>query len=167
MLNFVSRSAAIISLVFSCTLMAHASPNLARAWGEQAAELHEILAKTSSSELPAALETDLIRFGRIAIRLSKAGTAEHPMPEDLGCIFRGMAEETTVQLEKWHETDDAAAIADAKDRLLAMLKDATIVSQASELAMLGETTELPENLSEGGQCSADKVEFETYSKKAS
>lgn len=79
------------------------------------------------------LVMDLQRFGLSASRLSldidKAGG-----PVDLRCIFRGMAEETDVQLTAASVATTGAQQAVALDRLSHMLKDAAEIAPSASPA---------------------------------
>jgi hypothetical protein len=82
--------------------------------------------------LSPALVLDLQRFGlnasRLALEIDQGGG-----PADLGCIFRGMAEETDVQLKAVAAASTGAAQADALKRLSAMLRDANEIAPAVSL----------------------------------
>ena len=140
-----------------------ASPELARSWSAQAETLGTEL-KTSPPVLPDRLISDLKRFGRISTRLSKSGTEEIPIPKDLGCIFRGMAEETKNQLAALETaTSDDERLA-AEERLEDMLDDAVSVGLAAALVLEGKTPELGETNTKtvSGTCPATKASHDQY-----
>ena len=155
-----------VKLALSCLAIAlvpteaMASPSLAKAWGEEAASLKSALESSDEGRLDGALKTRLERFGRTATRLSKTGGDDHPLPKDLGCILRGMAEETENQIEVLDTADTPqAAQEQARSRLVRMLNDAVMVSEASEFALSdpasAETT--ASNTSEG--CTAEELDY--------
>ena len=79
--------------------------------------------------LAPALTGDLQRFGLAASRLSLE-IDQRGGPVDLRCIFRGMAEETDVQLKLASSATTGTAQAAALSRLLHMLKDAVQITPA-------------------------------------
>ncbi|MDP3738444.1 MAG: hypothetical protein Q8R02_13705 [Hyphomonadaceae bacterium] len=93
----------------------------------------KVVASSRPALKPAALSQvlviDLQRFGMSASRLSleidKTGG-----PTDLRCIFRGMAEETDVQLKAASNAATGAQQAVALDRLSHMLQDAVEIAPA-------------------------------------
>ena len=164
MQQFLTRKALPLAvLCMALALPANATPELAKAWGEQASELYSQLNDVSGEALPEDLEAGLERFGRTATRLAGSGTDSAPLPTDLGCIFRGMAEETRVQLEAIHKARTSTDAAAARKRLLSMLDDAKAVSQSAELAMLeGGVSVPPSSPSEETSCGAAKLDFDQY-----
>jgi hypothetical protein len=123
-----------------------ASPDLAAAWQQQAETLKSGLEVAGPTGLPEPLVSDIKRFGRVAGKLAKAGTESHPLPNDLACIFRGMEEETTLQLGVLAEHSNDAEADAAKKRLLMMLQDAQAVAQATILELGGQVA-APANVS--------------------
>ena len=90
----------ITSLVLSALpFSAAASPDLARDWGTKASALYEdtIELLESDAVIPDTYETEIGRFtltaGRLGSWIDGSGG-----PSDLGCIFRGMAEEGEADL---------------------------------------------------------------------
>jgi hypothetical protein len=77
------------------------------------------------------LVTDLQRFGLAASRLSLEIDARGG-PEDLKCIFRGMAEETGKQLAAVSSAATGAQQAMALSRLSLMLSDAARIAPAAD-----------------------------------
>ncbi len=137
--------------------MAHANPDLARSWSEEANLLEAQINTSPEGGLSPELKASIARFGRIAGRLAESGSAENPLPHDLGCIFRGMEEETDLQLS--HLTPDASAeaISAARVRLAKMFDDAVDVGQSAALALEAGVA-LDQSVQAGdepGQCPAD------------
>ena len=90
----------------------------------------ETLPEQIRSEASRLLVTgDLQRFGLAASRLSLE-IDQRGGPVDLRCIFRGMAEETDVQLKLASSATTGTAQAAALSRLLHMLKDAVQITPA-------------------------------------
>ena len=79
--------------------------------------------------LAPALVGDLQRFGMSASRLSLE-IDKRGGPMDLRCIFRGMAEETDVQLKAVSAASTGSQQAAALDRLSHMLEDAVEIAPA-------------------------------------
>ena len=84
---------------------AAASPELAGDWGlkagdlrEQTASLIEKLDTSGKADITPAFETEIERFAYAATQLGR-WIDGNDGPSDLGCIFRGMAEEGIVQLD--------------------------------------------------------------------
>jgi hypothetical protein len=118
-------------------LTAHASPEEAKSWGQDAAMLERQTAqlinvidmgrKTAPSE---DYVLGVSRFGRTASNLavwndSKGG------PKDLGCIFRGMASESETQTLALLEQSDALKARETLKRLEGMFSDAQLIAQAA------------------------------------
>lgn len=135
-------------------LPALANPTLARSWSDEAKVLEARINTLPDGNLPEDLKSDIQRFGRIAGRLADSGSAENPLPHDLGCIFRGMKEETDLQLS--HLKPDAAPdeVSAARVRLTKMFDDAVDVGQSAALALeAGEVLDVAAS-DEPGQCKA-------------
>ncbi len=147
-------SSFFLTMAIGASATASASPELAQAWQKQAGDLHERVEKIDNFQISEDLEGDLRRFGRIALKLSNAGTAEHPLPKDLGCIFRGMEEETRVQLDVFKPDHTQAEKSSAKERLLHMLADAEIVGKAAILELNGTAHGVSMDKSELRSCKA-------------
>ncbi|MDP3495955.1 MAG: hypothetical protein Q8R82_22825 [Hyphomonadaceae bacterium] len=79
--------------------------------------------------LSSTLVGDLQRFAMTASRLSME-IDQRGGPADLRCIFRGMAEETDVQLEVVSSATTGTAQAAALSRLSHMLRDAVEIAPA-------------------------------------
>ncbi|MAT34823.1 MAG: hypothetical protein CMK06_06730 [Ponticaulis sp.] len=142
-------------LTLSFALPAAANPELARSWSEEARVLKARVTTSPESGLSDDLMKDLERFGRVATRLSASGEDTMPLPEDLACIFRGMAEETNLQLDILNSSTDPAALQGARQRLAKMLEDAAPVGQAAAIAIeAGNVMAAPVDLDHPGQCGA-------------
>ena len=137
---------------------ASASPALARSWSEEAAELHTQIEAMDTHTLPVDLRFRLQRFGRTATRLSTSGSEDAPLPEDLGCIFRGMAEETDLQLSSFADDSSEAARVQAEERLSKMLEDAVSVGEAAAIVLeAGEVIEMSLHSDINGQCGGGDI----------
>lgn len=94
MLKRILTAAALIC----CPLSASADADLANAWGFKAGTLYAVTIDALEGEdIPASFEDDLMRFAVTSDRLG-GWIDETGGPSDLGCIFRGMAEEAELQL---------------------------------------------------------------------
>ena len=135
-----SRIVALAALVFSQAAVA--SPDLARAWGDDAAALRTVLEAERAAlksdprrtDIPgSATRAGLMRFAGQADGLAHAiDTGEGP--KDLGCIFRGMSEEVGVQLDVLDRAETSAAERlRAMERLLKAADDAVAVADAAQL----------------------------------
>ncbi len=133
--------AIILTLAFGVsTPLALGDAQDARVFGVTAAQLLETakmaegdaLAYPSlnAPEMSQGFISDLQRFGISAARLSRE-IKEIDGPEDFQCIFRGMAKETGDQLNAISTAQTGADQADALKRLVTMLDDAVMVSEAT------------------------------------
>ncbi len=116
---------------------AHASPELAEAWGAKAVDLSE-----ETSDMIAALETgeDIVpdpdytegmaRFSATASRLG-VWSETSGAGADFGCIYRGMAEEAEVQLTVLESGGDIRDVYASLIRLAALFDDAQAIAVAS------------------------------------
>lgn len=135
-------------LLLSLSLMslpvsaAETSPELIKAWTEQASDLHARLSALSGNSVPDIMRLEISRFGRISGRISKSGSADAPFPTDLACIFRGMEEEAENQLDAISHASSAEDVSKAKKRLLSMFEDAEIVGEAATIAIAGSNYDL-------------------------
>ena len=104
-------------------LPAAASPELAESWGARAAALYTesvgYLDTARTGEAPALPDHYLIDLERFSATATRLGTWNDQVSgaKDLGCIFRGMAEEAEVQLTAL----EAAKSADASETALKRL----------------------------------------------
>lgn len=134
-LSFLKPAVLAFALLLAPGASAQPSQEMLEAWTEKAADLHQRLSDLQGETVPDILRLELSRFGRVSGRLANSGTDEQPLPEDLACIFRGMSDETDVQLERLSMATSPDEIADAKKRLLHMLEDATIIGESAEFAL--------------------------------
>lgn len=135
--------------------IALANPTLARSWSDEAKVLEARINTSPDGNLPDDLKSDIQRFGRVAGRLANAGSAENPLPHDLGCIFRGMKEETDLQLSHLQPDASADEVTAARVRLSKMFDDAVDVGQSAALALeAGEVLDISDTEHEPGQCKA-------------
>ena len=140
-----------------CVPAALANPQLARSWADEARLLEAQIRTSGEAPLSDELKTELARFGRVSARLANSGSETEPVPHDLACIFRGMAEETDLQLSLLTDDADAETRDSARERLLKMLEDAAPVGEAAAISLeagiaLDEMAELAPG---DGQCSTD------------
>lgn len=144
------------SLVMALPL-AQANPDLARSWSEEASLLEARINTSPEGNLSEDLKSDIQRFGRIAGRLANSGSEANPLPHDLGCIFRGMKEETDIQLSHLSPEASTEDISNARTRLVKMFDDAADVGQAAAIALeAGVALDQAETTSdEPAQCPAD------------
>lgn len=150
----VSFFAFILAGVLTAPI-AFANPTLARSWSDEARMLEARINTSPEGNLDEDLKSDIQRFGRIAGRLANSGSAEHPLPHDLGCIFRGMKEETDKQLSHLKPDASADEVSAARVRLTKMFDDAADVGQSAALALeAGEVLDVATASDEPGQCKA-------------
>lgn len=152
------KTAHLIACLLSGALVclpAFANPTLARSWSDEAKLLEARINTSPAGNLPEDLKSDIQRFGRIAGRLANSGSAENPLPHDLGCIFRGMKEETDLQLSHLKPDASADEVSAARVRLTKMFDDAVDVGQSAALALeAGEVLDVAHSSDEPGQCKA-------------
>ena len=124
---------AAIALPFS----ASASPELAGDWGIKAADLREETAELISTldtsgraAINPSYEIEIERFAYAATRLGQ-WIDGNDGPSDLGCIFRGMAEEGVVQLDALNVAVSAKSKRESLVRLAAMFSDAEVIALAA------------------------------------
>lgn len=117
---------------------AHASTDLARQWGQEASRLSEETANYiyaldmgQSAEIPDTFALDVYRFGRTSSDLARWIESSNG-PNDLGCIFRGMATESEDQLATLEADPDVIAHRASLRRLAAMFADAEIIAIAAQ-----------------------------------
>lgn len=138
---------------------ASASPQLASDWGTRASELYQetitLLERNEAGELsaiPQQYETGVERFSVMAGRLG-SWIDGNDGPSDLGCIFRGMAEEGEVQLMALDAADDMDAEHDSLKRLATMFSDAESIAAAASHA--GTTDDSGARQHGPGSCAAN------------
>lgn len=139
-------------LIFACAVFsviapfapAQAGPQEARHLQAQATHLlsdahttldHALSAPALSPPEPSpafisGLQTFGLAASRLSLDLENAGG-----PQDMRCIFRGMAEETGVQLDAIMQAQTGAEQADALERIISMLDDAGLVAKAAALSL--------------------------------
>ena len=116
---------------------AAASPETAENWGVQASDLYntvqELLEQqnvNNFSGLSPDFEDKMIRFASTASQLA-IWTDETQASPDLGCIYRGMAEEAEVQLLALEAAGSFAEMETALKRIASMTDDAQAIAVAS------------------------------------
>ncbi len=119
-------------------LSANASPDLARQWGQEASRLSVetynyiyALDMGQSAEIPESYALDVYRFGRTSSDLARWIESSNG-PNDLGCIFRGMATESEDQLGALEAKPDLLAHRSSLSRLSAMFADAEVIAIAAQ-----------------------------------
>jgi hypothetical protein len=128
----------IFLLVAIFPMAAHASTDLAQQWGSEASRLSaetatliHALDMGQATEISETYALDVYRFGRTSADLAQWIDGSDG-PNDLGCIFRGMAGESVTQLER---LDSDPAMHDRRaslQRLAGMFADAEIISLAAQ-----------------------------------
>lgn len=119
-------------------LSAHANSDLARQWGQEASRLSVETANFiyaldvgETAEISDSFALDVYRFGRTSADLAKwIDTANGP--NDLGCIFRGMASESEDQLIALDSKRDVLQRRESLRRLAAMFADAEMIAIAAQ-----------------------------------
>ena len=131
---------------------ASASPELAGNWGmkagdlrEQTASLIETLDASGKADITPAFETEIERFAYAATQLGR-WIDGNDGPSDLGCIFRGMAEEGVVQLDALEEAETARETRNSLLRLAVMFSDAEVIAAAATQSALRATPALDSGL---------------------
>lgn len=126
-------------LVFAALpFSAHASTDLAQQWGIEAHRLSQetmqMLLAVDMGQTPEISDTyalDVYRFGRTSADLATwIDTSKGP--NDLGCIFRGMASESNDQLEALETEADVLDQRASLTRLATMFADAEIIAVAAQ-----------------------------------
>lgn len=119
--------------------LANATPELAAQWGHDAAALHIEVDQQMRAvkagiggrgDVPEHFAEQVYRFSIDAEKLGR-WIDQTPDTADLGCIFRGMAEEADVQLRKLETAQTLAASASALERLEKLFDDAEAISAAA------------------------------------
>lgn len=124
--------------MFAAPLSAEANTELARQWGVEASRLSmqtsELITAVDlgeSAEISDTYALDVYRFGRTSADLAK--WIDHSNgPNDLGCIFRGMAAESETQLSELETLDAASAQRESLRRLAVMFSDAEMIAIAAQ-----------------------------------
>ncbi|MEL6859712.1 MAG: hypothetical protein AAFO74_15090 [Pseudomonadota bacterium] len=119
-------------------LSAHANTDLAQQWGVEASRLSEQTFELihavdigETAEITDRYALDIHRFGRISAELAR-WIDQSQGPDDLGCIFRGMATEARDQLNVLEETSEATATRESLRRLAGMFTDAELIAFAAQ-----------------------------------
>jgi len=117
---------------------ASASTDLARQWGQEANRLSVetadlMLAVDMGKEISIsdAFALDVYRFGRTSSDLALWIDASNG-PNDLGCIFRGMAAESEDQLGVLEETAETVETRESLRRLSTLFADAEMIAVAAQ-----------------------------------
>jgi len=137
MLKHLATSAVICGTLLCSGLSASASPETAEQWGVQASELYESVSQMlveldhgDFEGLPTRFDDNMARFASTASYLA-IWTDETQSAPDLGCIYRGMAEETEIQFIALEEATTAKSIRVALQRIASMTDDAQSIAVAS------------------------------------
>ena len=164
----ISFKPTIQSALFAIAALMSTSPAMAdahdaRVFGVTAAELLKTAQEAQSlaqnypsldaPELSNQFITELQRFGISAARLSRE-IKDINGPADFQCIFKGMAKETGDQLSAISIAETGADQADALKRIITMLDDAIMVSEATARTFEGMTPQISSN-STIGSCSVE------------
>lgn len=119
-------------------LSAHANTDLARQWGQEASRLSEATSEFifaldmgQSAEIPETFALDVYRFGRTSSDLARWIDSSNG-PNDLGCIFRGMAAESEDQLIALETEAGLVEHRASLRRLAAMFADAEVIAIAAQ-----------------------------------
>ena len=119
-------------------LAAEASTDLAREWGAEAnrlsaetAQLIHAVDLGQRADISDRYALDLYRFGRTSQDLA-IWIDDSNGPNDLGCIFRGMAAESEDQLEQLELSDAPTARRESLRRLASMFADAEMIAVAAQ-----------------------------------
>lgn len=151
----MKRLAIILLLSSVGALPAGASPELASAWGEKAAELYDqTISIRDGAPVSDRFTDELARFSVTASRLASWIDSENG-PSDLGCIFRGMAGESETQLDALETGNRANAL----QRLTLMFSDAELVSAASIQAI---RRDAPDAGKQSASCAARPLSHDQY-----
>lgn len=143
----------VLALVASALpFTAAASPQFASDWGIKASGLHDetvsiiaVMDASGSTAIPLDYEMEIERFAMAATRLGH-WIDGNKGPSDLGCIFRGMAEEGEVQLDALHDAKSIAEKRQSLLRLATMFSDAEVIAIAAIHASDHETPAAPSGI---------------------
>ena len=124
--------------LFAAPLTANANTELARQWGMEASRLSSETSNLisavdmgESADISDTYALDVYRFGRTSADLAR--WIDHSNgPNDLGCIFRGMAAESETQLIELESTPIALDQRESLRRLADMFADAEIIAIAAQ-----------------------------------
>ncbi|MEO9969925.1 MAG: hypothetical protein ABJG15_08885 [Hyphomonadaceae bacterium] len=144
----------LCATILACGIpTASASPETAENWGVQASNIYQTttdmldsLNDRSFTGIPADFEDQMSRFASTASHLA-VWTDDTQSAPDLGCIYRGMAEEAELQLIALEDANSASGVRAALKRIATMTDDAQSIAIAS--AHAGRTGE---QVAPTGQC---------------
>ena len=148
----------IASLILSALpFSASASPDLARDWGMRASTLYQetvglLESDGDLSDVPESYQTEIARFALTAGRLGSWIDGSGG-PSDLGCIFRGMAQEGETQLSALENAETPGAREQSLKRLATMFSDAESIGAAAALSQ-GDPEAMPQHTG-SGTCAAN------------
>jgi len=124
--------------MFIAPLSAEANTDLARQWGVEAsrlsletADLISAVDLGKSSNISETYTLDVYRFGRTSADLAKWIDTSNG-PNDLGCIFRGMATESETQLIELETSQAKTEHRESLRRLAVMFADAEMIAIAAQ-----------------------------------
>ncbi|WP_300393713.1 hypothetical protein [Henriciella sp.] len=116
---------------------ASASPELVGDWGAKASDLRDETAsliahidEAGTADIPDSYEIEILRFAAAAQQLGH-WVDGNDGPSDLGCIFRGMAEEGEVQLDALSDAETPRTTRQSLVRLATMFSDAEVIAVAA------------------------------------
>lgn len=117
---------------------AHASTDLAQQWGKEAGRLSHATAEMMLAidlgedvVLTDTFALDVYRFGRTSADLA-VWIDDTKGPNDLGCIFRGMAAESEAQLQTLETSTDIQPQQESLRRLASVFADAEMIAIAAQ-----------------------------------
>lgn len=130
-------------LLTSCLLLflplsAQASTDLAQQWGKEAGRLSS---QTVDMMLAIDLGEDLILTDQFALDVYRFGRTSADLavwiddskgPNDLGCIFRGMAAESETQLQTLESSTETQPQRESLRRLASVFADAEMIAIAAQ-----------------------------------
>jgi hypothetical protein len=137
-----------IALVFALTAVglgpARASPDTIYQLGAKAEALKDeaiawrdrLEGADAAQPLPPGYDMELVRFADVAKGIGSELDA-HGAPIDLGCIFRGMAEEAELQSNALKTAPNAGHQYIALGRLIAMFDDAAVIAPDAARTLKG------------------------------
>jgi len=124
--------------MFIAPLSAEANTDLARQWGVEAsrlsletADLITAVDLGKSSDISETYTLDVYRFGRTSADLARWIDRSNG-PNDLGCIFRGMATESQTQLIELESSQVETDHRESLRRLAVMFADAEMIAIAAQ-----------------------------------
>jgi len=119
-------------------LSAQASGDLARQWGQEASRLSEqtsemifAVDRGQPLEISETYTLDVYRFGRTSADLARWIDSANG-PNDLSCLFRGMAAESEDQLMALESPEGQQTRTESLNRLASLFSDAELVAVAAQ-----------------------------------